>query len=164
MCVCVCVCVCMLVAQSRLTLCEPTDCGSPGFSYYGILQARILEWVSIPFFRGSSRTQGSNPGLSHFRQILYHLSHQGSPHKNVCVCVCVCVCVYVSHSVLSDSMQPHGLWPTRLLCPWDSPGKNSGVDCHFLLQGIFPTQGSNPCLPHWQVDSLPLSHQGLSAI
>ena len=36
------------------------------------------------------------------------------------------------------------LWtvPSRLLCPWDSPGKNTGVDCHFLLQGIFPTQGS----------------------
>ena len=34
----------------------------------------------------------------------------------------------------------------RLLCPWDSPGKNTGVGCHFLLQGIFPTQESNPCL------------------
>ena len=49
---------------------------------------------------------------------------------------------------------------TRLLCPWDSPGKNTGVGCHFLLQGIFPTQGSNPsllCLLHGQVGSLPLS-------
>ena len=41
---------------------------------------------------------------------------------------------------------PHELQPTRLLCPWDFPGKNSGMDCHFLLQGIFPTQGYNPCL------------------
>ena len=49
----------------------------------------------------------------------------------------------LSPSVLSDSWQPHGLWPTRLLRPWDSPGKNTGVGCHFLLQGIFPTQGSN---------------------
>ena len=40
------------------------------------------------------------------------------------------------------------------------PGKNTGVACYFLLQGIFPTQGLNPCLLHWQVDSLPLSHQG----
>ena len=39
--------------------------------------------------------------------------------------------------------RPHGLQPFRLLCPWDSPGKNPGVGCHFLLQGIFPTQGSN---------------------
>ena len=45
---------------------------------------------------------------------------------------------------MSNSLQPHGPWPTRLLCPWDSPGKNTGVGCHFLLQGIFPTQGSNP--------------------
>ena len=37
---------------------------------------------------------------------------------------------------------------TKLLCPWDILGKNTGVGCHFLLQGIFPTQGSNPGLPH----------------
>ena len=47
-----------------------------------------------------------------------------------------------------------------LLCPWNSPGKNTGVGCHFLLQGIFPTQGLNPHLLRWQADSLPLSHQG----
>ena len=40
------------------------------------------------------------------------------------------------------------------------PGKNTGVSCHFLLQGIFPSQRSNPCLLHRQVSSLPLSHQG----
>ena len=48
-----------------------------------------------------------------------------------------------------------------LLCLWDSPGKNTGVGCHALFQGIFPTQGSNPrilCLPHWQEgSSLPLA-------
>ena len=52
-----------------------------------------------------------------------------------------------------------------LLCPWDFPGKNTGLGCHFLLQGIVPTQGSNPCLYcllHWQEDSLPLSHGGTS--
>ena len=43
-----------------------------------------------------------------------------------------------------STLQTHGLWPTRLLCPWDSPGKNTGVGCHFLLQGIFLTQGSKP--------------------
>ena len=56
------------------------------------------------------------------------------------------------------------LWdPTRLLCPWDSPGKSTGVGCHFLFQGIFLTQGSNPCLLcllHWQADSLPLVPPG----
>ena len=49
-------------------------------------------------------------------------------------------------SVVSDSLQHHGLQPSRLLCPWDSPDKNTGVGCHALLQGIFPTQGSNPDL------------------
>ena len=44
--------------------------------------------------------------------------------------------------------------PTRLLCPWDFPGKNTGVACRFLLQGNFPTHGSNPGLLHWQVGSL----------
>ena len=57
------------------------------------------------------------------------------------------------------TLQPYGPKPPRLLRPWDSPGKNTGVGCHFLLQGIFPTQGSNPrllCLLHWQAGSLPL--------
>ena len=52
--------------------------------------------------------------------------------------------------------------PSRLLCPWDFSGKNTGVVCHFLLQGIFPTQGSNWSLLHWQVDFLPLSHLRMS--
>ena len=48
----------------------------------------------------------------------------------------------------------------RLLCPWDFPGKNTGVGCHALLQGIFLTQASNLSLLHRQVDSLPLNYQG----
>ena len=44
---------------------------------------------------------------------------------------------------MSDSVQPHRRQPTRLCHPWDSPGKSIGVGCHILLQGIFPTQGSN---------------------
>ena len=55
-------------------------------------------------------------------------------------------------------LRPHRLLPARLLCPWGSPGKNTGVGCHFLLQGIFPTQGLNAHLLHGQTDSLPLSH------
>ena len=62
-------------------------------------------------------------------------------------------------------LQPHGLQSTRLLCPWNSPGKNTGVGCCALLQGIFPTQGSNSYLSHlhdWQVSSLP--HELLSSL
>ena len=63
----------------------------------------------------------------------------------------------VSCSVMSDSLGPHGLWPTRLLCPSDFSGKDNGVGCHFLLQGIFPTQGLNLAL---QADSLPSGPPG----
>ena len=70
-----------------------------------------------------------------------------------------CVCA-LSHSVIPNSLQLPGLYPSMLLCPRDFPGKNTGVGCHFFLPRIFPTQGSNPCLLHWQVDSLPLTHQG----
>ena len=47
---------------------------------------------------------------------------------------------------MTDSLLPCGLWPTRLLSPWGFPGKTTGVGCHFLLHGIFPTQGLNPHL------------------
>ena len=66
-------------------------------------------------------------------------------------------------SVVSHSLRPHGLQPARLLCPWDSPGKSTGVGCHALLQGIFQTQGLNSplfCLLHWQAGSLPLPPPG----
>ena len=54
----------------------------------------------------------------------------------------------LSPSVVSDSWPPRGLQPSRLLCVWDFPGKNTGAGCHFLLQGIIPTQGSNLSLLH----------------
>ena len=59
----------------------------------------------------------------------------------------------VSRSVVSNSLWPHGLWPTRLLCPWNSPGKNIGVGCHSLFQGIFPTPGIKPMFLILQTDS-----------
>ena len=72
---------------------------------------------------------------------------QSTPHTHIfvymCVYVCMCVHTKLLHSCLT--LQPYGLQPMRLFCPWDSPGKNTGVGCHALLQGIFPTQASNPC-------------------
>ena len=65
-----------------------------------------------------------------------------------------------SHSVVSDSLRPHALQPARPLCPWDFPGKNPGVGCHFLLQGIFPAQGSNPVSRIAGQTFYRLSHQG----
>jgi len=71
---------CESVSHSVLsTFCDPMGYSLPGSFVHGRLQARILKWVAISFFRGIFLTQGSNPGLLHCRQILYGLSHQGSP-------------------------------------------------------------------------------------
>ena len=73
----------VLVAQSCPTLDDSIDCSPLGSSVHEMLQARILEWVAIPFARGSSLP--SEPDLPYFKQILYHMSHQGSPifFKNI---------------------------------------------------------------------------------
>ena len=63
-------------------------------------------------------------------------------------------------SIESDTLWPHGVQPARFLCPWASPGKNTGVGCHFLLQRIFQIHGSNPGLLHCRQILYPLSHQG----
>ena len=68
-------------------------------------------------------------------------------------------CYWSAANLYPTLLKPNGLQPTRLICPWDFPGNNSGVGCHFLLQGIFPTQGSNPHLLHWQAGSLSRSQQ-----
>ena len=61
---------------------------------------------------------------------------------------------------MSDSLQPHRLYPTRLLCPWDSRGKNTGVRSHSPFQGIFLTQESNLDLPHCRQILYLLRNQG----
>ena len=104
--------------------------------------------------------------LNHFThttlQIFWTLIFSQHMHYIICVCVCVCVCAHAC-SVVSSALQPHGLWPARLLYPWNFSGKNTGVGCHFLLQGIFQTQGFNPHLLHllhWQAGSLPAEPPG----
>ena len=67
-------------------------------------------------------------------------------------------CAVLSLLVASDSLRPHGLWPTRLSVHEDSPGKNSGVGCRVLPQGISPTQGSKPGHPHYRQILYLLSH------
>ena len=115
--------------------------------------------------QGIFLTQGLNPRLLRLLQWQAG-SLPAAPHQLVCYVV----------SVMSDSLRPHGLEPTRLL--WsappqepgkntpgkNSPGKNTGVGCHFLLQGIVPTQGSNPGLLHCRQILYLLSHQGSPVI
>ena len=113
------------VAQSCPTLSNPMDCSRPGSSVHGIFQARVLEWGAIAFSVFQLRVTLFNLYL-----YLQHLAHSAC-------------------SVVSDSLWPHGLWP-----PVDCGLPGSSVHgifqarilewgCNFLLQGIFPTQGSN---------------------
>ena len=86
---------------------------------------------------------------------------QGWSGKSVCVCVCVCVrahaCVHTRHSVMLDSATPW-TWTARFLCPRNSSGKNAGMCSLSILQGIFPTQISNPGLQHCRWILYHLSH------
>ena len=114
--------------------------------------AASLCWLSSP--GGVSLGAAAS---SHDRLSLYELDFVFLPipthlHPLTSAPVCVreslsCVWLFVT--------RPHGLQPTRLLCPWGFLGRNTGVCCYVLLQGIFPTQGWNPSLLHWQMGSLP---------
>ena len=76
------------------------------------------------------------------------------------LCSSIYMCVCESHSVMSDSLQPRGLQPARLLYPWNSPGQNTGVGSYSVFQGIFPIQGLNPGLPHCRQILYQIWYQG----
>ena len=85
---------------------------------------------------------------------LVHITFYQITKQSMCVFTCACIDIHthisarmLSSSVVSNSLRPRGLQPTRLLCPQDFPSKNTGVGSPFLPQGIFLTQGSNLCLP-----------------
>ena len=78
-------------------------------------------------------------------------------HTMNALCGVRCCLVRMSCSTL---LRFHGLQPARLLCPWDSSGASTRVGCHFLLQGLFLTQGSNLSLLHCRQILYHLSHQG----
>ena len=84
------------------------------------------------------------------------------PFYHICWLSFECACVHAKSlrfcPTLCDPMNCS--LATRLICLWNFLGKNTGVGCWFLLQGIFPTQGSNLHLLHWQADSLPLVPPG----
>ena len=85
----------------------------------GVLSVLLCTWST---FLGTSITEVTMECLS------FQLCIDLSPPS-----ICCCCCYYVA-SVMSDSVRPHRRQPTRLRCPWESLGKNTGVGCHFLLQ------------------------------
>ena len=148
------------------TLCDTLDHSPPGSSVHGILQASILEWVAINFSRkifwvccalGLVPVWGKKPSHEHCHTENLKKTPV-SPEEYPCGGPSIALfsrplCPRLCAQSRPDSLQPQGLEPTRLLCLWDSPGKDTGAGCHFLLQEIFPTQGSKLhllCLLNWQ--------------
>ena len=103
---------------------------------------------SPSILKGNFPAQESNWGLLHCRQATWETLNG------------ILVVELVKSLSCVQLLGPHGLQHARLLCPWDSPGKNTGAGCHFLLQGIFPTQESNPGLLHCRQILYPLSYEG----
>ena len=100
----------MLVTQSCSTLCDPIDYSPPGSSVYGILQARILEWIAIPFSRGSSWSRDRNQ--------IYHIVGRFFTTREAPLLESV----QFSRSVVSDSLRPHEPQHTRPPCLSATPG------------------------------------------
>ena len=132
--------------QSCPTLCDPIDGSPPGSPVPGILQARTLEWVAISFSNAWKR-KVKVKSLSHLWLIVtsWTAAYQAPPSMGFSrqeywsglpfpsPMQASEKCKW-SRSVISDSQRPHELQPTRLLCPWDFPGKSTGVGSHWLLQ------------------------------
>ena len=138
------------------------DCSPPGSSVLGVLQARILEWVAIPFSRGSSqpRDQTRSPALQADSLLTEPAGKTTERETSFQI-----ESSSVTHSV-PNSLQLHGLDcspPSSSVCG-DSPGKNTGVGCHFFPQGIFPTQGLNPGLLHFRQILYHLSYMDISLL
>ena len=145
--------------QSCPTLCDPMDPSPPGSSVHGIFQARVLEWVAIPFSRGSSRPRDGTPVswvTCIARWILYHWATR-KLYLLLCTWACLVAQLCLTLGDPMDCSPPdssvHGIFPCR----------NTGMGCHSFLQGIFPTQGSNPyllCLLPCRQILYAVSHQG----
>ena len=148
--------------------CHSMNFSLSGSSVYGILQARMLEWVAISSSRRSfwPRDQICIFCVSCiYRWILLPLNHLESPLKNEDYELKQPALSQVkqteseneSHSVVSDSLQPYGLYS-----PWNSPGQNTGVGSLSLLRGIFLTQELNRDLLHCRQILYQLNYEGSS--
>ena len=116
-------CVCVLVPQLCLTLCDPMDCSLPRSSVHGICQARILEWGAISYSKGSSQPRDWNRVSWNCigRQILHHLSHQGSSFSYYVVYL-LSGCLQISCLCLRDFLDWfRSTWPklTQLSECWN---------------------------------------------
>ena len=100
---------------------QPHGLYLPGSSIHGIFQARLLKWVAISFSRASSQPR-DRTHVSCVAGGFFTTESLGKPRYTM-----KSESESVSHSVMPNSLRPHGLQPTRLLCPWDFPGKSTGM-------------------------------------
>ena len=108
----------------------------------GVSWSLVVMWTVVPMI--CKLIQHLQTGEWRMHEILHVECRHFLGHELARLCLYnSLLSLWFSHWVVSDFLRPHGLYPTRLLCPWDSPGKNTGVGCHFLLQSIFPSRGSN---------------------
>ena len=116
-------------------------------------------WRGFPFpIPGDLPDSGIEPVSPALAGGCFTTELPGKQARHICMCVGVC-----AHAKLFQScptLQPCGLSATKLLCPWNSPSKNTGVGCHFCHWGIFPTQRSNSGLLHCRQIIYSLNHQG----
>ena len=105
-----------LVMKLPLTLCDTMDCSPPGSSAHGILQARILEWVAIPFSKASSWPRDQTWFLPHCRKILYHLHHQESPKPSRTNTKKSCP--FPHRWLTCKSRYSRDTWSNRQICHW----------------------------------------------
>ena len=133
----------MLVPQSCPTLFDPTECSLPGSSVHGIPKARILEWVAIPFSRGSSPPRDPTLVSCFVCRVFTIRATREDPEDPS---------VQFSCSVMSDSLWPHGLQHARLPPSWSSSGSWRWMGRPGVLQSMGSTtegltQGSSSFLP-----------------
>ena len=117
--------------QSCLTLCDPMDCSPPGSSVLDSPDRNPgVDYHDLPK-SGISSAFLMSPALA-----ARIFTTSATCEVYICVCCCCCCCCCQVTSAMSDSVRPHRQQPTSLLCPWDTPDKNTGVGCHFLLQTL----------------------------
>ena len=134
-------------AQLCPTLCDPMDCSPPGSSVHGESPGKNSGVGCHALLPRIFPTQGSNPSLF----CLLHWQVGSLP--------LVC-CAVLGHSVVSDSLQPHGLQPTSLLCPWGFSRQEYWSGLPYPPPGDFPNPGIGSRSPTLQADSLPSEPPG----
>ena len=146
--------VCAKLLQSDPTPCYPMDCSLPGSTIPWDSSDKNIEVGCHFLLQGIFPTQGSNPhtlGLLRWQAGCLSLAPPGKPFFWGAGGLVAKSCLTLATPWTEEPGRLH---------PWDSPGKNTGVGCHFLLHGIFPTQESNPGLLHCRQILYQLSYKG----